>query len=115
MGETTQSPTLKLQSQSSTAVTARQNFFCRRTALQHRVSRILSGQPFLVDRPDEARITGILSIALIANMLTPRKTRLEILAPNCACCDIVNDNQVGVYHCIARCVRMALLCSACAS
>jgi hypothetical protein len=30
--------------------------------------------------------------------------------PACARCDLVDEEHVGVYHCIARCVRRAFLC-----
>lgn len=30
--------------------------------------------------------------------------------PGCARREIVHEDEVGVYHCVARCVRRAFLC-----
>ncbi len=35
---------------------------------------------------------------------------MEFYVPACARREIVDDVHIGVYHCIARCVRRAFLC-----
>ncbi len=71
------------------------------------------GTQFFLGTLDTAGIVGILSITVTVNTIRSPGALAHSWSPFMpanARRDIVDEDRVGVYHCIARCVRRAFLC-----